>query len=286
MNRPGRTAYRNLRSTISAYGRHAGSQLAAAIAYRVLFSLIPFLALIVSILDVVLPPDAREEFAGWLFASFPGTAVESSVDHALGESGATAPLVAVFALATLLWSASGMTASVRTAFRVIWEADSGPTYIRSKLRDFGLVALAAVLLVGAFLLSVVAQVAVEAGVDLSDALGWSAAAAPVIAIVELATSALVVFAAFFALYRLVPPASTRPHVWPSALGAAIACEIVVAGFAFYAVRMADFNSVYGPLGGVFAFLLLVYLLATVMLLGAESAARAERPKSSAIRCSR
>ena len=85
------------------------------------------------------------------------------------------------------------------------------------------------------------------------------------------------FAALLALYRLVPPTSTRlAEVWPSALGAAIACQIVVAGFAFYAARLADFNAVYGPLGAVLAFLLLVYLLATVMLLGAESAALASK----------
>jgi len=276
MSKLGRAVYGHLRSTISAHGRHAGAQFAAAIAYRVLFSLVPFLALVVAILDLVLPASAREEFVDWLFASIPGTGVESSVDRALVDSGATAPVVAVLALGTLLWSASGMTASIRTAFRIIWEADSGQTYIRSKLRDFSFVALAGVLLVGAFLLSVVAQVAVETGADLSDALGWSADAAPLTAVVEVATSALVVFAALLALYRFLPPASTRHHVWPSALGAAIASEIVVAGFAFYAARMADFNSVYGPLGAVFAFLLLVYLLATVVLLGAESVAFSSR----------
>ena len=38
------------RETFGGYGRHAGSQLAAGLAYRVLFSLVPLLALVVSLL--------------------------------------------------------------------------------------------------------------------------------------------------------------------------------------------------------------------------------------------
>jgi len=40
--------------------------------------------------------------------------------------------------------------------------------------------------------------------------------------------------------------------------------------------LPSFNSVYGPIGAVLGFLLLVYLLAVIVLLGAETAAARSR----------
>ena len=264
---------------LGAYGRHAGSQLSAAIAYRVLFSLVPFAALLLTILDAVLEPSRREQFVNWLFGVFPGTDLEKSVDNALATSGASAPIVGLVALGALLWGASGMMASIRIAFRVIWGHDRGPTYVRSKLRDFALVGAAGVLIVGAFALSVIVRIVVETGSELSDAIGWTGGTSALSVAAESASSTIVVFAALLALYRFVPPVTRQLRtLWPSALAAAIAFEVVVYGYAVYATRFASFNAIYGSIGAVLAFLLLVYLLAAIVLLGAETAA-ARRPKA-------
>lgn len=258
---------------LAAYSRHAGSQLSAAIAYRVLFSLVPFAALLLTILDVVLPPSRREQFATWLFGVFPGTDLETSIDNTLAASSATAPIVGLVALATLLWAASGMMASLRIAFRVIWDRESGPTYVRSKLRDFALVGLSGMLIVAAFGLSVIVRIVVQTGSDLSDALGWTGGVTAFSTLAEIASSTLIVFGALLALYRFVPPVTMPIRLlWPSALTAAIAFEITVYGYAVYATRFASFSTIYGPIGAVLVFLLLVYLLAAIVLVGAETAA--------------
>ena len=204
-------AYRTAQAVSSRYSRHAGSQLAAGISYRVLFSLVPLVALLVSVLDLFLPSEARADVVDWLFHRFPGHGLESAVNKSVSHPGATAPLVGVVALAGLLWAASGMMASLRIAFRVVWEVP-GPTYMRGKLRDFLLVGLAAALLLVAVGVSLAVQLVAEAGKGVSAA----------------RTTA---------------------------------------------------NSVYGPLGALFTFLLLIYLLGTVLLLGAELiAAGASRHK--------
>ena len=261
------------------YSRHAGSQLSAAISYRVLFSLVPFAAFLLTILDVVLPSTRREQFVTWLFGVFPGTDLEASIENTLAESSATAPLVGLVALATLLWAASGMMASIRIAFRVIWDRERGPTYVRSKLRDFALVGCAGALVVTAFALSVIVRIVVQTGSDLSDALGLSSGASTAFsAVAEVASSIVIVFCALLALYRYVPPERMPVRLlWPSALAAAIGFEVTVYGYAVYATRFASFNTIYGPIGAVLAFLLLVYLLAAIVLLGAETAAA--RPRS-------
>jgi len=258
---------------LGSYGRHAGSQLSAAIAYRLLFSLVPFATLLLTILDAVLEPSRREQFLGWLFGFVPGTSFESSVDNALAESGASTSIVGLIAVITLLWGASGMMAAIRIAFRVIWDRERNPRYVRSKLRDFALVGLAGALVVGAFAVSVIVRIVVQTGSDLADALGWSGGPGLAATIAEVASSVLFVFAALLALYRFVPPVTPPLRaVWQSALAATVAVEVVVEGYAVYAARFSDFSSIYGPLGAVLTFLLLVYVLAVIVLLGAETVA--------------
>jgi membrane protein len=261
----------------SLYSRHAGSQLSAAIAYRVLFSLVPFAALLLTIVDIVLPESRREQFVNWLFGFVPGNDFANAVDRTLADSGASAPIIALVAIATLLWGASGMMASIRIAFRVIWDRERGPTYLRSKLRDFALIGSAGVLVMAAFALSLVVRFVVETGVSLFDWLGGSGAGDLASAAAEVALSTIVVFVALLALYRVVPPVTMRLGLlWPSAAAAAIAFEVAVYCYAFYATRFASFNTIYGPIGAVLVFLLLVYLLAAIVLLGAETAAARSR----------
>ena len=254
---------------LDAYRRHATSQLAAAIAYRFLFSLVPFFALLVSIVDVVLPEDQRMQLVDWLFQEIPGEEVESSVDRTLARSSSAAPIVWVVSLLALLWGATGMMTTLRTATRIVWDVDRGAPYVRGKLRDALGVGLAGALVVGAFALSFVVQTAVQAGEHVADAVGWHGGGAPT-GIGELMTSLVVIFVALVLVYRLTPPVRPRLRdVWPAALLGAVAFELVAAGFGIYLARFADFNAVYGPLGAVFAFLALIYALAIVLLAGAE-----------------
>jgi membrane protein len=261
-------AYLTGREVASRYSRHAGTQLAAGIAYRVLFSLVPLFALVVSVLDLVLPDDVRRHIVDWLFHALPGQALESAVNDSLSHPGAAAPLVTVIAVAGLLWAASGMMASIRIAFRVVWEV-RGPTYVRGKLRDLVGVMLAAALILLACGVSLVAQLVAEAGKSLSDALDLHGGAAVAGTLAELTGGLLVAFLALAVLYSVAPPVRVRFRlVWPSAVLGAIAIELLVRGFAIYAAR-TSLNHIYGPFGTLFTFLLLVYLLGTVLLVGAE-----------------
>jgi len=264
-----RKAYATGRATFAGYGRHAGSQLAAGLAYRVLFSLVPLLALVVSLLDIFLPAHTRTSIVHWLLGAIPGSQVESAVDKSAAHAGTTAPLVTVIAIGVLLWAATGMMGSIRTAFRVIWERP-GATYVRGKLRDFLVVGLAALLILVAFGVSLVAQIVAQAGKNVSDAIGWRGGATVFGTLVEVGAGLAVAFLAFYVLYTVVPPVRERfALVWPAALLAAAAVEVLIRGFAFYATHFTSYNKIYGSLGVVFIFLFLLYLLAMIVLLGAE-----------------
>jgi uncharacterized BrkB/YihY/UPF0761 family membrane protein len=78
------------------------------------------------------------------------------------------------------------------------------------------------------------------------------------------------FAALVIVYRLgAPTPLPLAATWRSALATAVAIDIALAVYAFYLVRLASFDSIYGPLGAVLAFLALVYVAAALVLFGAE-----------------
>ena len=275
-----RRAIALLRSALSGYGRHADAQFAAALAYRALFSFVPFVALLVTVLNVVLPDGAREDVVEWVLGSLPGTAVQESVEREMASSGALLSLAGLIALGTLLWSASGMTSALRVALTVIWEVGERPAFVRAKLRDVAALGVLATLVLAGFALSLVTQVAIQAGVHATDALGLADAGAVVSVAVELLASGAATFAALLAVYGLAAPERVPfAALWPSALVMALAIDAGVAGYAFYLVRIANFSSIYGPLGAVFAFLALLYVIAVLVLFGAELVkATAARPR--------
>lgn len=273
-----RLAGRSLRAAqiaAATYTRSAGSQRAAAISYHVLFSLVPFVALLVSVIDLVLPETTERRVIDWLIGalSLPGD-VGESVEDAVQRTAPPATIAGAIAIVGLLWAASGMMSSVRSAFRAIWASDADRPYLRGKLLDLALVLGAGILVVSAFGLTLIVQLVTETSTEIATRLGGGAEATSALgSLAQLAGSLALTFAAFLLLYRVVPPVAPRLlDVVPGAIVAAVGFHLASAGFSIYLRNFADFDDVYGPLGAVLAFLVLVYLIAIVLLLGACVAA--------------
>jgi membrane protein len=262
---------RALELAAATYTRTAGGQRAAAISYRVLFSLVPFIALLVSVLELFLPETLQQRVVSWLVgvASLPDE-VAQSVDAAVKDAGPPASVTGAVALAGLIWAASGMMASVRSAFRAVWDSEADRPYLRGKLVDFVFVLGAGVLVVSAFGLSLVVQVVTDTSSEIAAKLGrGESATAGLGAAAQLGASLAVALLAFGFLYRFVPPVPVKLRdVVPGAAVAAVGVHLASAGFSIYLARFGGFNNVFGPLGTILAFLLLVYAAAAILLLGA------------------
>ena len=167
-----------------------------------------------------------------------------------------------------------MMSSVRSAFRAIWGSDADRPYVRGKLLDLLLVLGAGVLVVSAFGLSLVVQVVTDASTEIAEELSTGESVTTGLgALAQLVASLTLAFLAFTLLYRVVPPVPPRiREVLPGAVAAAVGVHLASAGFSIYLTRFGGFDDVYGPLGAVLAFLLLVYVAAVVLLLGACLAA--------------
>jgi membrane protein len=252
------------------YTRHATSQLAAAISYRVLFSLVPLTAFVVAVADVLLPDKQRDSVARWLVSVMPGRALDASVQHALTESRLAPAAAGIVSLLLLLWAASSMMAAIRVAFRVIWENDRRRTYVRSKLLDFALVLGVGLLAAVSLGATLIVQVLAEIGRDLSEAVGAGSGGRVVTTAAEVLTSLGLTYGVLVVLYRTVPPVAPRLRaIWLPALLAAVGYHAATAVYALYLARFGDVTALYGPLAAVLGFLLVVYVGVTVILLGAE-----------------
>jgi membrane protein len=258
-------------AAVPAYSRVAGGQQAAAISYRVLFSLVPFAALLVSVIELVLPEATGDRVLSWLVGALTlPEGLAERVEAAVDRSRPPATAAGAVALALLVWTASGMMASIRIAFRAVWATDAGRPYLRGKLLDVFLVLGAGLLVICGFGASVVVQVVTETSTEVVRDLGQEGSATERLgSLGQLGLSVGLVAAAFVLLYRVVPPEPPRTlDVLPGAALAAVAFEVASAGFSIYLDRFADFDRVYGPLGAVLAFLVLVYVTASILVLGA------------------
>lgn len=252
------------------YTRHATSQLAAAISYRMLFSLVPLTALIAAAADLVLPDTQRDAVARWLGSVVPGHALDASVEQAMHTTDTTTTVAGLVSLVVLLWAASGLMASIRIAFRLIWENDLRRTFVQSKLLDFALVLGVGIVAVGALGATLLVEVLVEIGRDLSRVIGAGAEGRAIAAVAEVLSSTALTFGVLLVLYRTVPPVAPRWRaVWLPALLAAVVYHLATALYALYLARSGEIAAVYGPLGAVLGFLLVVYVGIQIVLLGAE-----------------
>ncbi len=226
-------------------------------------------------LELVLPETTQARVVSWLLGvvPLPGQ-IGDSVKTAIDDAGPPASVAGAVALAGLIWAASGMMSSVRSAFRAVWGSEANRPYLRGKLLDLALVLGAGLLVVCAFGLTLVVQVVTNTSSDIAKGLGrGESAAAGLGALSQLGASLALAFFVFTFLYRFVPPVAPRlRHVLPGAFVAAVGVHVASAGFSFYLAHFSNFDDVYGPLGAVLAFLLLVYVAAAVLLVGACLAA--------------
>ncbi len=255
------------------FSRDRGSQAAAAVAYFCLVSLFPLLIFVAGVFAVVLQSGAfKSRVLAALLAYVPGeqtqlrTLLAAALDRVTAAHGLALGAVGLLGMA---WTASSLFGQIRTALDVAFQGGNLRPPVQQKLMDLGLVIVS-----GAFL---VASWAVTALVQISGAL-------PLLAFVPRAAwqwvgivlSFLLVLAAFYFLYRVVPARRPRRRV---ALAAAVLAAIVFQAadllFSLYLSNFGRYDVIYGSVGALVAFLAWVYLGALILIFGAEVAAESQ-----------
>ena len=259
------------------FGRDRVTGLAGEIAYFTLLSLFPLLLVLASLLsslDAVVGADvadkAEEAIVDGLsdVLTTEGDGLVSAVQQLFDRPS---PGLLSLGLVFTLWAASRTFVAVVNALDVVFELEERRPWL--KVRALGLlltlgtvvmaVVLLALVLVGP-LLGTGQDLAADLGISRGFGTAWEWLRVPVAAVVLIAWAATV--------YHVVPHRAHRTR-WrndlPGALLAAAGAGLVTVGFRTYLDVAGGSNVVIGAVGGVLTAVLWIYLMAIVLLLGAE-----------------
>jgi membrane protein len=262
-------AVRLLGRSLSEFVDDGCPQLAASIAYHVLFSVFPLAIVVAGVTGIVLnATGSRATVVDTIVSNVP---LSRSGDDQLRTLllGATGHLSAIglVGLLGLVYSGSGMMAALRAALNAAWDVEQTRPYLRGKLVDLGLVALVSPIGLASLGLTIALRFVGD-----GSGVSW----AP-----SLIGPLVLAFGVVLFLFCVVPAAEVRVRdALVPALFVATAFMAAENLFALYVGHFGNYNAVYGSLGAVIAFMLFVYLVSEVFLLGAEAASEWPRVRLS------
>lgn len=251
------------REALSRYGRLAGSQFAAAISYRALFSLVPLATFAAIVLAEVLSAsgttrsDVVSAIADQLDLSPKGAA---RLDTLITSAPSPWSLAGLVALGLALWGATGVMSSMQKALAAVFDQGASRGLIWGRLVSALLVLGALGLILLVVVVSMLENIARSLSADVADALDWQPTGFGIVLPTALA------FLVFALLYRYLP--HHHPD-WRAVLlggaAAALGYQAVQIGLGWYLSGPANFTQVYGSASAIFVFLFSVYLSASVFV---------------------
>jgi membrane protein len=249
------------RALVHKFFADRGTHLAAMVAYFALLSFVPLVFIALALFGLAHRADASDFFVTELSRAFPGSSVQSilSLLHKV-QDNATA--LGIIGGVGLLWSSVSLFSALESALNIVYDRPN-----RSFLQGKG---VAAALMVSSLVTLFAALVVGALGVEFLRRAGPGVPSSPAFAYtVSIAVSLAGVFLFLLAVYRLLP---NVPLTMRDALPGAIACSLVLeASFQILPVfvRFADVNVTLRVLGGPAILLLWLYLMANVIVFGAE-----------------
>ncbi|HEU4450693.1 MAG TPA: YihY/virulence factor BrkB family protein [Gaiellaceae bacterium] len=235
-----------------------GTHLAAMIAYFAILAFVPLLFLALSLIALAGEQDESSYLIEELQRAFPKTSIDNLLDVVTEIQDQAAELSVIGGIG-LIWAALGFFSVLESAFNIVYGLPNRP-FIRQK----GLV----LVLTGAFLVVLfVALVIASVGVRLVERAGVAEGA--VSYVYALVLSTLLLLGLTWALYRLL---TNTPLTWRETLAGAIFASLLLqASFQVLPlfVRLSGELVALQAYGGLVLLLVWLYLMANILVLGAE-----------------
>ena len=257
------------RALVAKFFADRGTHLAAMIAYFALLSFVPLVFLSLALLGLVHRADASDFLVKELGRAFPTTSLRSilTLVHRVQDNAATLGIVGGVAL---LWSSLSLFSALESAFNIVYGRPNR-AFLKGK-------AIAAVVMTSTITTLFVSLVIGALGAEVVKRYAPRFAGSSIVGyILSIAVSLLGVFLFVLAAYRLLTNAAVSVHdVLPGALMAAVVLEASFQIVPIF-VRLAGVNPTLRVLGGPVILLLWLYVMANVIVFGAElNWGRAER----------
>lgn len=255
-----------IKRTAKGFSEHDLSTYAAALAYRALFSIFPFILFLLALLGFLHLPD----FFDWLRSQadllLPPVAMEQVgpvIDQLQDSQGG----LMSFGILLALWTASiGVRSLMNAMNRVYAVEESRPSWKLVLLSVAYTVGLAVMLLLAAGFMTLGPQImswlASQIGMEQMLVTLWTWIRWPLAILLTMLAVALIYYATpdVEQDFRFITPGSVvAVIVW---LAASI-------GFGIYVQNFGNYNATYGSIGAIIVLLLYFYISAAVLLLGAQ-----------------
>jgi YihY family inner membrane protein len=237
-----------------------GTHLAAMIAYFALVSFVPLLFLALSLVSVTSSTNESGYLVEELERAFPAASVERLVSVVDEIRGRATELSVVGAIG-LLWGSLGLFSVLESAFNIVYALPNRP-FLRQK-------ALVLLLVAGSLIALFAGLLAGSVGVDVVRNAGVAGHALSYVYALVVSTAVLLLFT--WSSYRLLTNA--KPDLtWRETLpGALFATVILQASFQILPVFVRATGDLYAlkAFGGLVILLVWLYLMANILVLGAE-----------------
>ena len=255
-----------LKRTAKGFSDHDLSTYAAALAYRALFSIFPFVLFLMALLGFLHLPaffDWLREQAALLLPPMAMQQVDPVIDQLQESEGGLMSVGIVLAL----WTASIGVRSLMNAMNKVYEVEeSRPAWKLLILSVLYTIGLAIMLLLAAGFMTLGPQImtwlASQIGLEQILVTLWTWIRWPLAILLLMLAVALV--------YYATPDVEQDfRFITPGSVVAVIVWLVASIGFGIYVQNFADYNATYGSIGAIIVLLLYFYISAAVLLLGAQ-----------------
>lgn len=253
------------RRAVFGFLQHDAMRYAGSIAYFAILSLFQLIVLALVAATFFLGEGRAREILIERITSatpFDRDTVIGVIDATIESRGS----MTIVGLVLLIWSALGIFNAISYGISRAVDGGKRRAFIGERLISLFLMGLVGLLALASLLIGLVTGVIDRLAAELPDALPGSQVAWGISTALPLALVGL----AFWIIYRMVP---TRPVRWRHALAGAIVATVLWTalrtGFTWYATRIANYESAFGPISSVMTLLIFLYFAGIVVLVGAE-----------------
>jgi membrane protein len=241
--------------------------MAAAMSYYFLLALVPLLIFLSAMLGYLPVPNLFDQLLDVLAVLVPPEAMQMVQKILASMLTPHHGGLLSFGLLSYLWTASGGFAASIEALNVAYDVKQQRSWWRDRVQALLLTLTTGVLTLVGLLLIIAGP---RFGYLLSDLFGVSRAFADVWPLLRLATIFVTIVLAVEIQYYLAPNRKQRfMNTLPGALVAVTGVFLSSAGLGFYLSHFANYNKTYGSLGAVIILMLWFYVVALLLIVGAE-----------------
>jgi membrane protein len=263
-HRPTRIA----RRAVEGFLAHEGLQYAGTMAYFGVLSIFQLLVLAIVVGSFALGEgEARSFVIDNVTAGTPLDAdtVTAVIDGAIEARGS----MTIISFAFLAWAGLGIFSALSNGIGRVFAQAPPRSFLKDKLIGLLLMLLTGVLALASLVIGIATGILQAAT---SDLIGGVPGGGTVVWLIGLLAPMLLIFVAFWFIYRVVP---NRPVTWgevlPGAIIATLLWTVLRFGFTWYATSIARYDTAFGPISTAVTLLVFLYFASVVVLVGAEVA---------------